>query len=150
MLKVICRAVWLCKLTYPVIYRLTLSKSDLHQTSTILNTYKQWPSISAIKTTIYEMTWSLSSMPTLHRSVQLKLNASECICKLNCQTQPKTNIGKCEKKRHKVMPIMQQTKRKNRIERDLLKGYKLRTNYLKNTTSHKSRPLNIQTKINIT
>ena len=81
---------------------------------------------------------------------QVSTTQIECMCKMNCQTQPKTNIGKCEEKRHKVMPTMQQTKRNNRIERDLLKGYKLRTNYVKNTTSHKSRPLNIQTKIRIT
>ena len=37
LLKVICRGVWLCKLTYPVIYRLTLNKSDLRQTSNILS-----------------------------------------------------------------------------------------------------------------
>ena len=52
-----------------------MNKPDLHQTNTILNRYKQWPSISAIRTTIYEMSWPLSSVLTLHRSVQLKLNA---------------------------------------------------------------------------
>ena len=31
--------------------------------------------------------------------------------KLNFQIDPKTNKGKCEEKRHKVMPTMQQTKR---------------------------------------
>ena len=75
MLKVICRGIWLCKLTYRVIYRLMLNKSELRQTSTIPNIYKQWPWISAIRTTIYKMTCSLSSMLTLYRSVQLKLNA---------------------------------------------------------------------------
>ena len=34
-----CRGIWLCKITYPVIYRLTLNKSDLHQTNAILNIY---------------------------------------------------------------------------------------------------------------
>ena len=76
LLKVICRSICLCKLAYPVIYRLTLNKSDLHQTSKILNIIlKQLPSISAIRTTIYEMTWSLSSVLTWHRPVQLKLNS---------------------------------------------------------------------------
>ena len=37
LLKVICRSVWLCKLTYPVIYRLILNKSHLRQTSKVLN-----------------------------------------------------------------------------------------------------------------
>ena len=31
--------------------------------------------------------------------------------KLNFQIDPKTNKGKCEEKRRKVMPTMQQTKR---------------------------------------
>ena len=38
------------------------------------------------------------SVLTLHRSVQLKLNS---------QIEPKTNEGKCEEKRHNVMPTMQ-------------------------------------------
>ena len=37
LLKFICRGIWLCKITYPVICRLTLNKSDLHQTNAILN-----------------------------------------------------------------------------------------------------------------
>ena len=37
LLKVICRGVWLCELTYPVIYRLTFDKSNLRQTSKIIN-----------------------------------------------------------------------------------------------------------------
>ena len=61
LLKVICRGIWLCKLTYPVSQRLTSNNSDLR--------------ISAIRATIYEMTISLSSILTLHRSVQLSLNA---------------------------------------------------------------------------
>ena len=40
-------------------------------------------------------------------------------CKLNYQIEPKTNKGKCEAKRHKVMPIMQQTRR-NRQNRTWL------------------------------
>ena len=61
LLKVICRGIWLYKLTYLVIYRLTLNTSDLR--------------ISAWRATIYEMTRSLSSILTLHWSVQLNLNA---------------------------------------------------------------------------
>ena len=37
LLKVICRVVWLCKLTDLKIYRLTLNKSGLRQTSTVLS-----------------------------------------------------------------------------------------------------------------
>ena len=29
--------IWLCKLTYPIIYKLTLNKLDLRQTSNILS-----------------------------------------------------------------------------------------------------------------
>ena len=39
LLKVIWRGICLCKITYPVIYRLTLNKSDLYQRNTILNIY---------------------------------------------------------------------------------------------------------------
>ena len=41
--------------TNPVIYRLTLNKSDLLQTNGILNIYKQWFSISATRATMYDM-----------------------------------------------------------------------------------------------
>ena len=51
LLKVKCRSIWLCKLIYPVICRLTLNKSDMHQTNTVLNIYKQWPLISGIRAT---------------------------------------------------------------------------------------------------
>ena len=39
------------------------------------NIKKQWPSIYRIKTTSYEVAWLMSSVLTLHRSVQLKLDA---------------------------------------------------------------------------
>ena len=77
LLKVICRDVCLCKLTYPVIYRLTLSNSDLPQRSKILNIIqKQLHSISTIRITIYEMTLSLPAVLTCNRSVQLKQNSN--------------------------------------------------------------------------
>ena len=78
LLKFICKGILLCKLTCLVIYRLTLNMSDMRQTSAILNIdiyRKQWPSISPISTTSYEMAWSLSSVVTFHRSVQHNLNA---------------------------------------------------------------------------
>ena len=34
--KGVCRSIWLCKLTFPVIYRPTSNKSEWHQTSIIL------------------------------------------------------------------------------------------------------------------
>ena len=64
MLKVICQGLWLCKLIYPVIYKLTSKNWDLDQTNTIMIIYKS-----------NEMAWLLPSVLTLSRSVQLKLNA---------------------------------------------------------------------------
>ena len=138
LLKVICRGAWLCKLTYPVIYRLTVNRLELPQISAILNViWKQLPSTSAIRTTIYEMAWSLTSVLTLHGSVQLKLNSD-----VNCAKQ--NGIRWCQQC-NKPGTI-------GRVECDLLKCYELRTNYVKNTTSvssstwNKSLQLNIQTK----
>ena len=118
LLKVICRDVWLWKLTCPVIYRLTLNKSDLRQTS-------------KIRTTIYEMIWSLSSVLTLHRSVQLKLNSDvRWTIKLSHKqiraSAQQNGIRWC-----------QQCNKPGTIgatERDLLKGFELSTNYVKNST----------------
>ena len=42
---------------------------------------------------------------------QVSATQTEFGCKLNDQIEPKKNIGKCEAKRHKVMPTMQQTRR---------------------------------------
>ena len=38
--KILCRGIWLCQLTYPAIYRQTMNKSDLWQTSTIVIIYR--------------------------------------------------------------------------------------------------------------
>ena len=110
LVKVICRGIWLWKPTCPVIYRLTLNKSDLRHTSKMLNIiWKHLSSISAIRTTICVMTWPLSSALTLHRSVKRR--------KLNNHTEPKANKGKYEAKRYKVIATMQQTRhnRENRV-----------------------------------
>ena len=133
LLKVICRGVWLCKLTYPVIYRLTMNKSDLRQTSKILNIIlKQLPSISAIRTTIYEMTRSQSSVLALDRSVQLKLNSDvNWTIKLS-QKQIRASV------KQNGIRWCQQCNKPGTIgkgERDLLEGYELRINYVKNTAS---------------
>ena len=133
LLRVICRGVWLFKLTYPVIYRLTLNKSDLRQRSKILNIIqKQLISISAIPTTIYEMTWSLSSVLTLYRPVQLKLNSDvSWTNKLNekqIRVSAKQNGIKWSQQCNKPGTI-------GGTECDFLKGFELRTNYLKNSTS---------------
>ena len=37
---------------------------------------------------------------------QVSATRSECLCKLNCQTQPKTNKDMNEIKRHKAMPTL--------------------------------------------
>ena len=42
---------------------------------------------------------------------QVSATQTDFWCKLNYQIQPKTNKGKCEAKRDKVMPTMQQTRR---------------------------------------
>ena len=133
LLKVICRGVWLCKLTYPAIYRLTLNKSDLRQTNNILSIIqKQLPSISAIRTTIYEMTWPPPTVLTLHRSAQLKLNSD-----LNWTIKLSQKQIRASAKQNGIRWCQQCNKPGaiGRTERDLLKGYELRTNYVKNTTS---------------
>ena len=131
--KVICRGPCLCKLTYPVVYKLTLSKADLRRTSHILSTiWKHLPSISAIRTITYEMTWSPSSVLTLHRSTQLKLNSAvNWTIKLSqrqIRASAKQNDIRWCQQCNKPVAI-------GRTERDLLKGYELRTNCVKNTTS---------------
>ena len=78
------------------------------------------------------MTRSLSSVLTLHLSVQLKLNSDvKSTIKLS-QKQIK------ESAKQKSIRWCQQCEKTGiigRIERDLLKVYELRTNYVKNTTS---------------
>ena len=115
-----------------------MNRLDLPQISAKLNViWKKLPSISAIKTTIYEMAWSLSSLLTLHGSVQLKL-----ISDVNCEKQ--NGIRWCQQC-NKPGAI-------GRVECDLLKCYELNRNYVKNTlasvplTWNKSLQLNIQTK----
>ena len=133
LLKFICRDVWLCNLTYPVIYRLILTKSDLCETSNILSiTYKQLHLISALKTTINEMIWSPSSALALHRSVQLKLNSDVKWAIKLIQKQIRTNA-----KQNGIRWYQQCDKpgAVGRIECNMLIGYELRTNYVKNTTS---------------
>ena len=133
LLKVLCRGVWLCKLTYPVIYRFILNKSDQRQTSKILNIIqKQLSSISAIRTTIYKMTWSLSSVLTFHRSKQLKLNSD-----VNWTIKLSQKQIRESAKQNGIRWCQQCSKPGaiGRKERDLLKGYELRTSYVKNKTS---------------
>ena len=121
LLKVICRGVWLCKLIYPVIYTLTLNKPDLRHTSTTLNIIEmQLPSISAISTTIYKMTWSLFCSANFAH--ELNLNQKQ----IRASTE-QNSIKWCQQC-NKPGAI-------GRIEYNLLKGYELRSNYVKNTTS---------------
>ena len=133
LLRVICRGPCLCKLTYPLVYRLTLNKSDLRRTSHILSTImKHLPSISAIRTIIYEVTWSPSSVLTLHRSAQLKLNSDvNWTIKLSqkqIRASAKQNGIRWCQQCNKPVAI-------GGTGRCLLRGYELRINYVKNTTS---------------
>ena len=132
LLRVICRGPCLCKLTYPLVYRLTLNKSDLRRTSHILSTImKHLPSISAIRTIIYEITWSPSSVLTLHRSAQLKLNSN-----VNWTIRLSQEQIRASAKQNGIRWCQQCDKPGaiGRTERDLLKGYELKTNYAKKTT----------------
>ena len=78
------------------------------------------------------MAWSLPSALTLHRSVQLKLNSDvNWTIKLN-QKQIRASA------KPNGIRWCQQCNKPDTIgatERDLPKGYKLRTNYVKNKTS---------------
>ena len=65
---------------------------------------------------------------------QVSPTQTELWCKLNHQIEPKSNKGKCEAKRHDANNATNQGAI-GRTERDLLKGYDLRTNYAKNTTN---------------
>ena len=133
LLKVISRGICLCKLTYAAIYRLTLKKSNLCQTSNMLSTIqKQLPWISAIRTTIYEMTWSPSSPLTLHRPAQLKLNSD-----VNWTIKLSQKQIRASAKQNGISWCQQCNKPGaiGRTERDLLKGYELRTNYVKKKTN---------------
>ena len=116
----------------PVFYRLTLNKSDLRQRIKILNIIeKQLPSISAISTTIYEMTWTLSLVLTLHRSVQLELNSDVSWTIKLSQKQIRASV------KQNGIRWCQQSNKPSTIgekERDLLKSFELRTNYIKNST----------------
>ena len=78
------------------------------------------------------MTWSLSSVLTLHMSKQLKLNSDgNWTIKLSqrqIRESAKQNSIRWCQQCNKPGAI-------SRKERDSLKGYKLRTNYIKNTTN---------------
>ena len=111
-----------------------MNKSDLRQTNNILSIIysKQLPLVSAIWTTIYEMTWSPSSVITLNRSAELKLkfdvNWTIKLSQKQIRASAKQNCIRWCQQCSKLSAI-------ERIERDWLKGYEPRTNYVKNTTS---------------
>ena len=94
--------------------------------------------IQGIRTTIYEMAFLIANFA----QVSFKLNSD---VNWTIKLSQKTNKGKCEAKRHNVMPKMQQA-RQNRQNREcLLKGYELRTDCLKKTTSVSSWDLELVT-----
>ena len=78
------------------------------------------------------MTWSMSSMPTFHRSEQLKLNSD-----VNWTIKLSQKLIRASAKQNGIR-WCQQCNKPSAIDRtkcDMLKGYELRTNYVKNTTS---------------
>ena len=116
LLKVIRRDVWLCKLTYPVIYRLTLNKLDLRQTNIVLF--------------IKAITFNLSNQGNyLWNDIIPVLSANFAqVSATQIRASSKQNCIRWCQQCNKPSPI-------GRIERDWLKGYELRTNYVNNTTS---------------
>ena len=92
------------------------------------------------------MTWSPSSVLTLHRSVQLKLNSD-----VNWTIKLTQKQISASTKRNCIRWCQQCNKAGaiGRIERDLLRGYKLRTNYVINTTNVSSCDLEQVTQLNI-
>ena len=78
------------------------------------------------------MTWSLSSVLTLDRSVQLKLNSD-----VNWTIKLSQKQIRVSAKQNTIRWCWQCNKPGTigRTEHDLLKGYELRTNYVKNITS---------------
>ena len=90
LLKVICTGICLCKLTYSVIYRLTLNKSDLRQRSKILNVNNNKDS----------HIWNDMIIVPSANPEQISATQTEFWCKLNYQFEPKTNKGECEAKRN--------------------------------------------------
>ena len=111
LLKVICRCLWLC---IPSNLQANIKQvrpaGDKKYTKYYIEAITFNP---AIRTNIYEMTWSPSSVLTL----DIQRN-SNWILKTEFKLSQKQlrNKIKCEAKRHKVMPTMQQTRRswKNR------------------------------------
>ena len=116
LLKVIRRDVWLCKLTYPIIYRLTLNKLDLRQTNNVLF--------------IKAITFNLSNQGNhLWNDIITVLSANFAqVSATQIRASSKENGIRWCQQFNKPGPI-------GRIERDWLKGYELRTNHVNNTTS---------------
>ena len=86
--KVICRGIWLCKLTCPVIYRLTWNKSDLNQTNKILNIYAMTFSLSNKDNYL----WNAMITVLSANFAQVSATQTECWCKMNGETHPKTKV----------------------------------------------------------
>ena len=130
MLRVKCRNIWLCKLTYPVIYRLTLSKSDLYQTNTILNIYAMTFNFSNKDNYL----WNVMIVVLSANFTQVSATQTECWCKMNCETHPKTKA--CAKQNG--IRWCQQCNKPGAIGTNrswLTQRLWPETNYVKNTTS---------------
>ena len=128
--KVICRGIWLCKLTCPVIYRLTWNKSDLNQTNKILNIYAMTFSLSNKDNYL----WNAMITVLSANFAQVSATQTECWCKMNCETHPKTKA--CAKQNG--IRWCQQCNKPGAIGTNrswLTQRLWPETNYVKNTTS---------------
>ena len=129
-LRVKCRNIWLCKLIYPVIYRLTLNKSELYQTNTILNIYAMTFNLSNKDNYL----WNAMIAVLSANFAQVSTTQTECWCKMNCETHPKTKA--CAKQNG--IRWCQQCNKPGAIGTNrswLTQRLWPETNYVKNTTS---------------
>ena len=93
LLKFICWGVWLYKLTYPVIYMLTVNKLDLYQT---YNTKYYIESINFDLSQKDNHLWNGMITVLNDNFAQVSATQTEFWCKLRNQIEAKTNKGKCE------------------------------------------------------
>ena len=66
---------------------------------------------------------------------QVGATQTECLCKLNCQTQTKQKKACTKQNDIRRWQQCHKSGKIGRIETYLLKGYELKTNYVNNTTS---------------
>ena len=114
----------------PVIYRLTLNKSDLHQTNTILNIYAMTFNLSNKDNYL----WNAMITVLSANFAQVSATQTECWCKMNCETHPQTKTYA----KQNGLRCYQQCNKPGAIGRNrawLAQRLRTETNYVKNTTS---------------